>query len=170
MSETGKLKEIDLQSGSFTANGKTYFIEKQISTARWKYYVMFQSEVGFGVAFADMLKCWQSVMEDANKLQFANIVITANNQIKAIGGFGERKHPAMAICALFCNTEGEDRKTITEQQLNDKLKDFEAEGIDVFSFFTLAAILVSGLNDAWNDIFQTDELPVAEPKASKRKI
>ncbi len=160
MSETGKLKTIDFAQGWFEAGGKKYFIETPISTLRYRYYTLYQTELGYGVSFVDMLEEWKEVLNDANKLQFANICLRAQRMIEAVGNYGQRKHPALAICALFCNTEGEDRTKITEEMLNQKLKDFEE--YDVFSFFALAATLVSGLTDAWNDTWNTDDLPTAE--------
>lgn len=147
-----KLKQINFADGKFEANGKTYYIEETISVERYKYYIMFQTEAAYGCDFAAMMKKWDEVWEMANKMRFADIVIIAHEMRNAIGGFGTRKHPAIAICALFCNTENEDRTKISEQLLNEKLKDWEEAGIDVYSFFVLAGTLVNGLASVWNNL------------------
>lgn len=163
-----KLKKIDFAEGKFEANGKTYFIEETISVARYKYYIMFQTEAGYGCTFTQMMENWEKVYELANKMRFADVAVIANEMKNAIGGFGTRKHPAIAICALFCNTENEDRKTISEQLLNEKLNDWEEAGIDVYSFFVLAGTLVNGLATAWNDLLSEAKEP-ATPNLSQQK-
>jgi hypothetical protein len=145
-----QLKQLDIEQTEFQANGKTYYIESEISFDRYHNYMMLQNEMAYGISFVDMMKAWSSVIEAANKQRFSDIVITAHNITEGVKTLGKKQIPALMICALFVNEKDEDRTKITEDQIRSKINDWAAEGYSIVPFFSLAIRSVSGLASVWN--------------------
>ena len=158
-----QLKELDINATSFMANGKEYFIESSLSFDRHYYYTMLQIEFGFGVSYNDMLAAWQEVINEADKLRFSSIVIKANNILECAKRPAKKEHPLLMLCALFINTENEDRKSITEEQIKTKINDWAAEGFNIVPFFRLARTFVNALHEDYNDLMKEPESAPINP-------
>lgn len=158
-----QLKELDINATSFMANGKEYFIESKLSFDRHYYYTMLQIEFGFGVSYNDMIAAWQEVINEANSLRFSNIVIKANNILECAKRPVKKEHPALMLCALFINTENEDRRSITEDQIKVKINDWHKEGYDIVPFFTLARILLNALHKDYDALMKEPESAPISP-------
>jgi hypothetical protein len=150
-----ELKKLPIEAGRFEANGKNYVIETGFSIERYSMYQKLQLEAGFGITFEEMVKNWEKVESYANALRFVDIAVTAHNMKRGVSKIAEREPVLLKMCALFINHEDEDRRTITDDQIAEKLVDWQTEGFDVKDFFTLALNTINGFIDAWKKITQT---------------
>lgn len=150
-----KLKTIDLNEKSFKANGKTYFIESSISFERFLMYQKLEIECGYEVGFYGMFEKIKKIYALCNETKFADIAVLCHNLMTGISKVDERKVPALQMCALFINEENEDRKIINDDIVDRKLKDWDAEGLDILPFFQLAANSIHGFSSVYKEISQT---------------
>ena len=137
-----KLKTLDLTKPSFEANGKTYFVEAELSIQRSVYAEQCKIEIETSLAPGKQLKDWQKVYELANQTKFADIVVLAYNNLKGFKDFYEKKPPVLKLCACYLNTENEDRRVIDENLVNAKIDDWAEEGYTMQGFFALALTLI----------------------------
>lgn len=141
-----ELKKIDFAQKEFTANGKTYFIESSYSYDRYRMWKKLQVEIGFGSTFTELFDSLIRIYSHCNKPQPEPVDagMIAYNQAHAIKNAMNDRYiePVMQMCALFMNTKDEDRRYITLQQIQDKVNDWNEEGIDMDSFFTFAISLI----------------------------
>lgn len=140
------------ESGNFEANGKTYHIEDTLSIERWIFMNELTIELGFGVEFQEMQKQWLNVLELADKMQFGKIVISAHNMVNGISKVYSRKPMILKFCALFMNTEHEDRGIITEEQISIKIDDWTKEGLGIDGFFVFSLLKVKGLAENFQNV------------------
>lgn len=152
--ENTALKRIDISKGRFVANKKTYIIETGFSIERYAMYQKLQIETGFGVTFEDMFKNWETVVTLANNLKFSDIVILSYNMGKGMMKLEEKEPLVLKMCALFINEEKEDRRTINDDMISQKIHDWKEEGYDVRDFFTLALNTINGYIDSWKKLTQ----------------
>lgn len=133
-----KLKLIDLKERSFTANGKVYFIEAgDISIARWAKYEELALEIQYGTTQMEMFNKFKEITELANQLKFADIAVLAHNMQNGMIKVMERLPVSLKICALFINEENEDRGSISDDMIAQKIDDWRKEGFAIGSFFQL---------------------------------
>jgi hypothetical protein len=149
------LKVIDLNVGSFMANGKEYFIEKSISQERFMMYQKLQIELTYQTGFAGMYRAMQNIFELCNKQKLADVAVIAHNALNGIKITEDKRIPALELAALFVNEKDEDRKIINQDMVDKKLKDWEAEGLDITPFFQLAINSIAGFKEIYNELIQT---------------
>lgn len=150
------LKRLKIEDGSFEANGRKYFVETSISTGRFKEYQKLQHHVGFGVDFMSQYKTLTDVYDLLNKQKFADAAVRIHNTINGITkALDDRQHPALLMCTLFMNREGEDLSSWSEEDAVRKIEDWNKEGFDVQDFFSFAVSTVSGLFLAYEELTQT---------------
>jgi hypothetical protein len=153
-----KLKTLDLNEKSFTANGVEYFIESEISIQRSVYAEACKIELENGLKAGKWLEDWVKVYDLANEQKFADIVVLAYNNRRGFKDFF-KNHPAVVkLCAVFINAADEDRRTITDTMVDKKVNDWVEEGITIQSFFGLALsflrIEVTGYQNATQAILE----------------
>lgn len=147
------LKPLAAGTVKFPANGKEYIIEQQVSFDRWIQYEEIQEELMWGLTPKEQFNNLQKIIDEANEGNIANVGIIAREQMLGVKRKLDKRWPtALRMCALFCNTADEDRKTITEEMINIKIADWRAEGYDINSFFTLALTTIPGYLDILNSI------------------
>ena len=137
------------------ANGKEYFIESQVSFDRWIQYEELQEELMWGITPKDQFNNLQKIIDEANEGNLANVGIFTRELMLGVKRKLDKRWPtALRLCALVCNTADEDRKTISEEQINIKIEDWKKEGYDINSFFTLALSTIPGFLDILRNITQ----------------
>lgn len=168
--ETNKLKTLDLTKKTFTANGKIYYIESGMSIERYFMYEMLQIELGYQVSFKSMFDNLTRMYDLLNKMKFADSAVIVHNLLTGIKDIEKRRIPALQMCALFVNEENEDRKVITDEMVERKIADWEAEGLDIIPFFQLATSSMPGFSVAYNGVSQIiSNLKGAEEILKKEK-
>lgn len=126
----------------FTANGNKYYIHKSLSVERYKAFQKMQIEVGFGVGFAAVYEGMVKAYGLLNKQQFADAAVLIHNLVNSIQGLDQREHPAVVMCALFINKEGEDLNIVDDGVMMSKIEDWKAEGIPADFFFGFCQNLI----------------------------
>ena len=147
-----EVKTIDLEAGQFTANGKTYFIESQMSIERYRKYEEIEVELGYGRSFADVFDSIEKAMDDVNKNNLGEAYVKLYNLMKGVAQFKNKRPHVFRFCALFINEENENRKVIDEDMINLKIADWQAEGLDYQPFFTIAINSLTGFKERYKKL------------------
>ena len=150
-----ELKRINFSKGSFEANGTNYIIETGFSIERYAMYQKLQIETGFNVTFETMFQSWETVVQKANELKFSEIVIMAYDISRGMQQIEEKEPLVLKMCALFINAPDEDRRTITDDMISKKIRDWKEGGYDMADFFQLALNTINGFMSAWRRLSQT---------------
>lgn len=157
-----KLEKLDVNSQSFEAGGKTYYVQlDQLSAARYEPYLLLSMKMLTGATFNEVF----------NRFKDINIAVSKGNDIMAglrkayelslegmvgLKQFADKKNPAdvLMFATLFCNTEDE---KIWEWDVNAALKkveDFKNSRISIDSFFLLARLATTEFNNCLDYINQ----------------
>ncbi len=142
-----ELISITPDSKSFVANGTEYFIERTISSDRYREYMDIEIQLGFGYNAYDLfqqIKEAYSVIGDnpITSLTPNHIVqfqVTLYRLMEGVGKVADRELEVLRLCALFINTKDEDRRYYSKDIEEKKIHDWKEAGIDVSSFFLLAS-------------------------------
>lgn len=159
-----QLKTLDPQARSFEANGKKYFIETKLSIARFHEYQIFEKEAGFSMSFASMVDAIKEAYQDLNQLKAADASVKLHNLLAGISKVAEKEHVLLKMCALFINTEDEDRGEIDDDLITSKIEDWKNE-YEVNGFFMLALNTVNGFLRIYSEMHQLISEAVGEKKA-----
>lgn len=137
------LKEIDFKEGSFTANGKKYYIETTLSYARWMEYEKLQVEIGFGLQISTMFDKLKECYQLLNENRFADSAVFIRDMMTGVANNIDSRTPTvLQMCALFINHENEDRRVYDNKLMDNKIQDWIDEGISMQSFFLLGLNLI----------------------------
>lgn len=140
-----KLKRLDFLTKEFEANGKKYYIEEQLSQDRWNMYELLEVEIGVNLKSQEIKGKMRELWDNLNAQNFADsCVICRDVMIAADRAYEPRIPECVRMCALFMNTENEDRRFITEDLIKQKAADWREEGIDMQSFFSFAIATIPG--------------------------
>jgi hypothetical protein len=151
-----KLRVIDFSKETeFEANGTKYYVEKGLSFDRYLFYLMAQIECGYDVSFKSMFDNIKKAYELVNKMKLIEGGVILHNILHGITKIEQRRIPVLTMCALFINTADEDRRVITDEMVDKKIKDWTAEGLEINSFFQLAISSMANFSRAWEEISLT---------------
>ncbi len=148
------LKIIDLSTKKFEANGKKFTIESSMSFERYRAYQKLEIQLGYQAGFYGLFEDIKKIYALCNDSKFADIAVLSHNILSGIKTVDERTLPALEMCALFINEEGEDRKIINDDMIAAKIADWEAEGLDIVPFFQLAVNSIPGFSVAFSSVSQ----------------
>lgn len=162
-----KLKSVDLSQKSFTANGKAYFIENEISIQRSVYAEMAKLELEKGIRVGSSTDDWQKVYDLANAQKFADIAVLAYNNRRGFKDLLTNTHPILKLCACFINEENEDRRYISDDAVTKKVNDWAEEGFTMSGFFMLALTSLKEEVASYKSVTQTISEIIEELKTSE---
>jgi hypothetical protein len=149
-----ELNRIDFTTGQFTAAGKIYRIEGALTIERYAELQVLEKELGYGTSFEAMYKTFETMYQLLNKQKFADCVVHLNNLMRGIAKLQEREPTVLKICALFINTDDEDRSTFSNDIVARKIADWKAAGIDMRDFFSVASSSISGFLEIYRKVTQ----------------
>jgi len=138
-----ELKRLDLSKQTFEANGTKYFIESSLSIERFCEYQILEKEAGFSMSFRKMFDNLKELHKLMNNVKFVEAAVKLDDMMRGVAKLQEREPTLLKICALFINTEDEDRTVINNDMIVKKIEDWKKE-YDVRDFFTLALNTVDG--------------------------
>lgn len=149
-----EVKTIDLfKVKTFEANGHKYHVSKKISIPRWREYEKLEPRLTYGVDFDAMFKQLKKAYEALNTKagNIADAAVILHNLMSGIKDIENemREHPALLMCALVINREGEDTGVFDEQIQREKIEDWRKEGFDVLPFFTFALFSIQGFRETY---------------------
>ena len=152
---SGQVKRLDLTKKYFEANGRKYHVTKNMCIERWRHFEDLQALIGFGRSFEDIFKSFKQIWEALDEKGGAKVgtasIICHNAMTGIKTKLEERHHPALMICALFCNFEGEDEQIYDDEIMKSKLEDWQKEGYDINDFFQLAWNLVPSFIETYRE-------------------
>lgn len=170
---SGQVKDLPRGEKYFTANDKKYHVSKNICIERWRYYEDFQALIGFGRSFDELFQSFKKIWEALDEKGGAKVAtasIVCHNAMTGVKTkLEERHHPALMICTLFCNYEGEDETVYDEEIMNQKIEDWQKEGYNINDFFSLAWTLVPGFIETYNEDLQSISSHTKKEKSSQSK-
>lgn len=150
-----KLISIDAGTKEFTANGKKYVIESQISADRYAFYLRESVKFAFGQSVEQLFQAFADIYGCTNnpKKGLGDIAVISRDAMKGIEGIVKRVEDptALRLCCLFINHEDEDRRYIDEDLITSKIADWTKEGIDMTSFFQLASASIANLKTLYEE-------------------
>lgn len=135
----------------FMANGKKYIIANKISIARFKEYEKLVPQLTIGIGFNEMYtnlrKAYSYLNTPQPKPLDAGIII--HNLLNGIKDINDNKriHPSLKMAALVINREDENAAEYDEQLMQDKINDWQVEGLDMLSFFEMSLNSIQGLKE-----------------------
>jgi hypothetical protein len=163
-----KLKEIDLNDLKFTANGKEYFVEPQVSAERFAMMQELEIELGFGIKYKTLFDGLGEAYKLLNDGRNADAAVHIHQLQEGIAGLETRDYVIMQYCACFINTMDEDRRVYDEKIMLEKIEDWNKEGITYQSFFPLAINMVNGLKE--NYLLYTEDTLKTTTKEESEKM
>lgn len=137
-------KRIDLNKGSFTANGKQYFVQSTLTIARFCEFQILEKELAFSMTFQSVFNEINEATELMNECRFVDTAVKLDNLRRGIAKLEEKEPTALKICTLFINTADEDPSQWDNDIMTRKIQDWKEEGIAVQDFFQFALNSVGG--------------------------
>lgn len=147
-----ELKRIDFEKGKFEANGQTYTIEGALSIERYAELQILEKELAYGFTVKQIFDKLKLLWDYLNKLKFAEAAVLVRDLMAGATRVAERTPTTLKICALFINTDDEDRTTINQEMINKKIEDWKAEGIDIRDFFAVASNSINGFLEVYQSV------------------
>jgi hypothetical protein len=142
------IKSIPVGANEFMANSKKYFVKSKLSVDRFKEYEKLQPQLTIGLGFDEMFATLKKAYGCLNSPQPkpADAAVILHNLMNGIASINDNKriHPALKMAALFIDTEDENPATYDEQVMNNKISDWQKEGLDMMSFFDLSLSSIQG--------------------------
>ncbi len=135
----------------FTANGNKYYLADTISPRRYKEYEKLSPMLSHGLTwqnvYANLMQAYNALNKPMPEPVAAGTIIhNIMNGIRDIDN-ENRLHPALMMCALVINREGEDESVYDKQLMAAKIEDWEKEGLDMKSFFGIALNSIHGFKE-----------------------
>lgn len=143
-----ELRTINFEDKVFECGGRKFFIRESLSFVRYRELQKISLEFGYSATFADIFNNLGKAVESFNKHRYDEMVITIHNIRTGIAKLESKDDPALRLCALFIDEEGEDPTVYDEGKMSDKIACWGGE-LDSRPFFHLAASLVLGWMPAY---------------------
>jgi len=139
-----ELKTIKPEVGfKFEANGKNYVVEDKLSIARAIEASKLELEL-FDLSSKTIKNTLISAYNDLNgtnkdrSVKFADAAIKIHNLVNKIQtNLNFKDISVLRYCALYINHSEEDRRTISEDQISEKIEDWQEAGYEISGFFLL---------------------------------
>lgn len=136
---------------SFIANGKTYSLQP-LTIGRLRHFRKLERHFAWGQSFEQDYKEMAEIEHFLNKQDWVSAAVTVRQRRERIAYYKEeRDEPALLLCTLFFNCDGEDDTVWSEELGHQKIEDWNKEGLDFRDFFTIAGNLVPGLIQHLNE-------------------
>lgn len=168
-----ELKRIDFDKAVIPANGKEYFMSKDLSVARYKELEQMEMEFYYGFDMPGMFTKLKEIYNDLNKTKMADASVKLYRVMEGVADRVDKRQPtALNICSLFLVTKDEDRTTWTQELANEKIEDWQKEGYIMDDFFSLAGTVVPGFIRDYQNILANTFLEAEEeekPPSDKPK-
>ncbi len=159
-----ELKTIEPKTGyEFEANGKKYIVEDKLSIQRFLEADKIELAL-YGLDFKRIKATLASVYNDLNgnnsekMVKFADAarkVQSLMNQHET--NFELNEHPILRYSALFINHEKEDRRTITDEDIEQKIKDWQEAGLTLTGFLLFVLHKMPSAQDIYTKLLQESE-------------
>lgn len=134
-----EIKRLEENTRAFEANGRKYLVHESLTVDGFQRLEELRVEMETGNTAGDLLKALQKAYNLLNTQKFADAAVTIYNAINIGERINSQKPAAwMLALTLFVRPEGSDAGKWDEQEAENWIKDWNAEGYAVTDLFTLA--------------------------------
>lgn len=144
----GTLREIDFSKKHFECGGRKFFIKDSLSFMRYRELQKINLEFGYSATFHDIFKNLRTAWDLLNSTKLGEAAVVLHNIMYGVVALEDKHDPAVRLCALFIDEDGEDPTVFDEGKMSEKIECWSKE-LDVSPFFQLAASLVPRWIDAY---------------------
>jgi hypothetical protein len=155
-----ELRDIDFSKKHFECGGRKFYVKESLSFNRYRELQKLNLEFGYSATFLDTFKHIREAWELLNQTKLGEAAVVLHNVMYGVVSLDEKADPALRLCALYIDEEGEDPTVYDEGIMNEKIECWGTE-LSVTPFFQLAANLVEHWIAAYKlltpDISQKDQ-------------
>ena len=148
------LKTVDFSKKYFECDGRKFYLRDTLSFNRYRELQKCILEFGYSATFVDIFKNLRVAWDHLNNLKLGDAAVTIHNIMYGIKSLDDKDDPALRICALFIDEEGEDATQVDEGKMREKI-DCWGKECSVAPFFQLAASLVPSWINAYKIVSQS---------------
>lgn len=145
------LRVINLDENHFECEGRKFFIRETLGFTRYRELQKLNMEFGYSATFHDIFKNIKTAWDMLNAVKLAEAAVVLHNIMYGVVSLQEKEDPALRICALFIDEEGEDPTVYDEAKMKDKIDCWGRE-LAVTPFFQLAANVVPQWINVYNSV------------------
>jgi hypothetical protein len=156
-----ELREINFDLKHFECDGRKFYVRDSLSFNRYKELQKLNLEFGYSANFAETFKQIRTAWDHLNNLKLAEAAVVLHNVMYGVVSLDEKDDPALRMCALFIDEEGEDATVYDEGKMREKIECWSKE-LSVAPFFQLAADLCPNWINAYKIVSQNTSTQVQE--------
>jgi hypothetical protein len=158
-----ELRTVNFENKHFECGGRKFFVRDSLSFARYRELQKINLEFGYSATFHDLFKNIREAWDFLNQTKLGDAAVVLHNVMYGVVSLEEKDDPALRMCALFIDEEGEDPTVYDEGKMREKIECWGKE-LSVTPFFQLAANLVPG----WLDVYQNG-IPNGSKKGERKE-
>lgn len=143
-----ELKIIDFSQKHFECQGRKFYVKDSLSFNRYRELQKLNLEFGYSATFHDIFKNLRTAWDYLNSTKLGDAAVVMHNIMYGVVSLEEKDDPALRLCALFIDEEGEDATVYDEGNMREKIECWGKE-CAVLPFFQLASNLVPGWMPAY---------------------
>lgn len=156
-----ELREINFEQKHFECQGRKFTVKDTISFARYKELQKINLEFAYSATFQDIFKQIRQAWDFLNATKLGEAAVVLHNIMYGVVSLETKDDPALRICALFIDEEGEDPTVYDEGKMSEKIECWAKE-LSVAPFFRLASNLIPGWISAYQNVSQNGLQRAAE--------
>lgn len=157
-------KVVEITPGSsFIANGTTYRVMSSFSIGRLPAVTLMEEELAMFTDRGDCHKVMLEAMNLMNEMKHGDAYAIMYNKIHSDRQNAQTMHFTLRMCTAYINYDGEDIKSLKEEDIRKKINDWSEEGLDVRPFLRFAM-------SAYNEFFQNYKKDILSILTEARNI
>jgi len=158
------LRVIDFSQKHFECGGRKFYVKDSLSFARYRELQKINLEFGYSATFHDVFKHIREAWDLLNSTKLGEAAVILHNIMYGVVSLEDKDDPALRLCALFIDEEGEDVTLYDEGLMREKIECWSKE-LDISPFFQLAVSLTPGWMPAYKLVTQSSlKEEVKEPE------
>jgi hypothetical protein len=161
------LRTIDFTQKHFECDGRKFYVRESLSFARYRELQKINLEFGFSATFHDIFKNVRQAWDFLNATKLGEAAVVLHNIMYGVVSLDDKDDPALRLCALFIDEEGEDATIYDEGKMREKIECW-SKSLDVTPFFQLAASLTPHWTNAYRIIIPSSSEETPETTESKQ--
>jgi hypothetical protein len=160
------LRSVDFSKKHFECGGRKFTVKESLSFVRYRELQKLNLEFGYSATFHEIFTNIKTAWDFLNQTKLAEAAVVLHNIMYGVVSLDDKEDPALRICALFIDEDGEDPTVYDEGKMREKIECWGKE-LDVSPFFHLAGNLVMGWIPAYQNVSQSGLKAEAKEKPSE---
>lgn len=148
-----ELRVINFEKKHFECDGRKFYVRDTLSFARYRELQKINLEFGYSATFHDLFKHIREAWDFLNATKLGEAAVVLHNVMFGVISLEDKDDPALRLCALFIDEEGEDPTVYDEGKMREKIECWGKE-LSVTPFFQLAVALVPHWTSAYQIVSQ----------------